>query len=49
MDGFWHMHILDTKAYREDCQKIFGRFIDHFSYFGIYCNEDRKIYKDTLR
>ena len=42
MDEFWHMHILDTKAYREDCQKIFGRFIDHFPYFGIYGNEDRK-------
>ena len=42
MDEFWHMHILDTKTYREDCQKIFGRFIDHFPYFGIYGNEDRK-------
>ncbi len=41
MDEFWHMHILDTKAYREDCQTVFGRFIDHFPYFGIYGNEDR--------
>jgi hypothetical protein len=41
MDEFWHMHILDTKAYREDCQQIFGKFIDHFPYFGIYGDEDR--------
>ena len=41
MDEFWHMHILDTKAYREDCKKVFGRFIDHFPYFGIYGNEDK--------
>lgn len=42
MDEFWHMHILDTKAYREDCNLIFGRFIDHFPYFGIYGEEDRQ-------
>ena len=41
MDEFWHMHILDTGAYRDDCQTIFGRFIDHFPYFGIYGNDDR--------
>ena len=41
MDEFWHMHILDTKTYREDCQKVFGFFIDHFPYFGIYGEEDR--------
>jgi hypothetical protein len=23
MDEFWHQHILDTQAYREDCQAIF--------------------------
>lgn len=42
MDEFWHMHILDTKAYREDCHKVFGRFIDHYPYFGIYGQEDHK-------
>lgn len=42
MDEFWHMHILDTKAYREDCQDVFGRFIDHFPYFGIYGKEDHQ-------
>ena len=49
MDEFWHMHILDTKAYREDWEKIFGRFIDHFPYFGIYGNEDRTNLLDSFQ
>ncbi len=40
VDYVWHAHILDTKAYREDCQNLFGRFIDHYPYFGIYGKED---------
>ena len=40
VDQIWHAHILDTKAYREDCQSLFGRFIDHYPYFGIYGKED---------
>ena len=36
----WHAHILDTRAYREDCENVFGRFIDHYPYFGIYGKED---------
>lgn len=42
VDEFWHQHILDTKAYREDCQAVFGTFIDHYPYFGIYGDEDAK-------
>ncbi|MFP6844093.1 MAG: hypothetical protein VB958_02650 [Thalassolituus sp.] len=42
VDKIWHAHILDTRAYREDCQKIFGQFIDHFPYLGIYGKEDYK-------
>jgi hypothetical protein len=48
MDEFWHQHILDTQAYREDCQTIFGRFIDHFPYFGIYGTDDRQDLLDTF-
>lgn len=29
VDAVWHTHILFTKKYREDCQNIFGAFIDH--------------------
>jgi len=35
MDEFWHMHILDTKKYRGDCEHIFGYYLDHYPYFGI--------------
>src|SRR5215469_1172362 len=29
VDEFWHQHILDTRKYREDCQVIFGHYVDH--------------------
>jgi hypothetical protein len=35
VDEMWHRHILDTAAYREDCAAIFGRFLDHYPYFGM--------------
>jgi hypothetical protein len=34
VDAFWHAHILDTKKYREDCQNVFGYFLDHNPGFG---------------
>jgi hypothetical protein len=34
IDGFWHVHILDTYAYTEHCDKIFGYYFHHFPYFG---------------
>ncbi len=35
IDEFWHNHILDTESYRRDCQMIFGKYLDHYPYFGI--------------
>ncbi len=29
IDEVWHDHILNTKKYRLDCEKIFGRYLDH--------------------
>lgn len=29
IDQVWHCHILHTRQYRQDCQMLFGRFIDH--------------------
>lgn len=40
VDLFWHQHILDTRAYREDCQRLFGRFYDHYPYFGLNGPDD---------
>ncbi|USN51165.1 MAG: hypothetical protein H6731_01775 [Myxococcales bacterium] len=35
IDEFWHMHILDTKAYQKDCDIIFGYYLEHYPYLGI--------------
>jgi hypothetical protein len=35
VDEFWHLHILDTRAYERDCQNIFGRILHHFPYAGL--------------
>ncbi len=52
VDEMWHRHILDTAAYREDCQRLFGRFLDHFPYFGMRGPEDAEAlegaYVETL-
>jgi hypothetical protein len=48
VDSIWHAHILDTRAYREDCESVFGRFIDHYPYFGIYGAEDYQSLKSAF-
>jgi hypothetical protein len=40
IDEMWHNHILDTQKYRIDCVKIFGRYFDHYPYFGIDDNSN---------
>ena len=35
VDQVWHAHILDTTKYREDCDRLFGSFMDHWPYFGM--------------
>ncbi len=34
IDDFWHGHILDTYAYFEHCDRIFGYYLHHFPYVG---------------
>lgn len=29
LDEFWHQHILDTRQYEKDCQRLFGKYIHH--------------------
>lgn len=40
IDLFWHQHILDTRAYAEDCRRVFGYFVHHFPYFGMRGDDD---------
>jgi hypothetical protein len=52
VDEMWHAHILDTIAYRHDCDTLFGGFMDHFPYFGMRGDDDAQAlhdaYQDTL-
>lgn len=52
VDVIWHAHILDTIAYAEDCERLFGRFVHHFPYFGTRGPDDAQdlvdAYADTL-
>ena len=52
VDTFWHLHILDTQKYIEDCRNCFGSILHHFPYFGIRGNQDainlREAYYKTL-
>jgi hypothetical protein len=52
VDEIWHSHILYTIAYRDDCDAIFGRFLDHYPYFGMQSEEEAQelqdAYGDTL-
>jgi hypothetical protein len=47
VDEFWHQHILDTRAYHEDCDAIFGGYLHHFPYFGMRGDEDAKALQDA--
>lgn len=48
IDLFWHQHILDTRAYVKDCEKIFGKFLHHFPYFGMRGEEDAQNLLDSF-
>lgn len=52
VDQIWHQHILDTYAYHEDCETIFGFYLHHFPYFGMRGDDDARAlhdaYADTL-
>jgi hypothetical protein len=47
VDEIWHQHILDTIAYREDCEALFGEFLDHYPYFGMQSEEEAQELKDA--
>lgn len=42
MDTIWHYHILDTRAYHKDSEKIFGGYFHHFPYFGMRGEQDAR-------
>ena len=52
VDDFWHLHILDTQKYDEDCKQFLGYFLHHFPYFGMRGDADlenlKMAWKNTL-
>ena len=42
IDSVWHVHILDTKNYADDCNMLFGKFMNHKPYFGPYSKESQE-------
>lgn len=48
IDRVWHAHLLDSAKYREDCQTLFGYFLDHYPYFGMADENDRQALEDAF-
>ena len=40
MDTMWHFHILDTRRYVADSERLFGGYFHHYPYFGMRGEED---------
>lgn len=49
IDALWHQHILDTRAYFADCDRVFGTYLHHFPYFGLRGDEDAKHLDESFK
>ncbi|MCM1958214.1 hypothetical protein NCZ17_02355 [Acinetobacter modestus] len=47
IDEVWHMHILDTRQYMQDCDELFGEYIHHYPYFGMLSEENKSQWLET--
>lgn len=47
IDEIWHMHILDTRAYMQDCDTLFGEYLHHYPYFGMLDEENQQQWLDV--
>ncbi|MEO5671505.1 MAG: hypothetical protein ABIR26_12495 [Ramlibacter sp.] len=48
VDEVWHAHILDTRRYIADCDRIFGGYVHHFPYLGTRGPDDAQALKDSF-
>lgn len=39
IDMMWHLHMLNPRAYYDDCQQMFGDILDHDGGFGATADE----------
>jgi hypothetical protein len=47
VDIFWHYHILDTRKYAADSEKVFGYFQHHYPYVGLRGGDDEQFRIDS--
>jgi hypothetical protein len=45
IDEMWHLHMLMPQAYAKDCEKYFGRILDHNGGFGRKADEVAELKK----
>ncbi|PWU08912.1 MAG: hypothetical protein C5B51_06990 [Terriglobia bacterium] len=43
VDEIWHQHILNTKQYASDCQRLLGEFLHHSPTSGVDPNESLRL------
>ncbi len=48
IDKVWHAHLLDTRAYHRDCQRVFGGYFHHFPYLGMRGADDEQRLADAF-
>ena len=46
-DDLWRQHILDTRKYADDCQTLFGLFLNHQPIYGIPKSRELEIIEST--
>ena len=46
IDQVWHLHMLQPRAYLEDCNRIFGDILDHDGGFG---KDSEQQYQELLK
>ncbi|HEY9638182.1 MAG TPA: glycine-rich domain-containing protein-like [Coleofasciculaceae cyanobacterium] len=48
IDCLWHCHILHTRKYRQDCEMLFGYFIDHEPNSELWSEANQQILDDAF-
>jgi hypothetical protein len=43
----WHVHILDTRKYEEDCKKVFGKTIHHNPHLPVGSTKQKQAFNET--
>jgi len=47
LDEVWHLHLLDTRRYVDDCYSLFGGFLHHYPYYGMIDQENKQDWLDN--